>query len=397
MGGLVSVARVDAVLAGLTLPRAVEAVSLEAAVGRVLMQAIVADRDLPPFDRVMMDGYAIRHADLQSGQRFTVRGEALAGAARKTLSDAPLTAMAVMTGAPLPHGADTVVRIEATQRVGGDLVITKPDSIAHGDFVHRRGSDKKSGSLLVEVGQTLRSVEIGIAASAGYADLRVSVRPRLVAIGTGDEMVPVEVVPEAHQIRRSNAAAVMAALGPLPAQVSPPVHLNDCVETETHRLEQAVSCHDVVIISGAVSKGRLDWIPHALDRIGQCLFHGVAQRPGKPMGVWQTESGTVIFALPGNPVSTLVGAHRHLRPWLCKAMGLPCPVQRAVLSTDLSNPSPLTLFCPVRRKADGTAEPVAINNSGDYAALSCSDGFIELPDGQNHWTAGESVAFYPWI
>lgn len=396
MGGLLKVPTVDRLLEGTPLPRRTTRVPLSAAKGAVLAEPLVADRDLPPFDRVMMDGFALRHADLHRGASFLLCGEALAGAPRQSLPETPMAAMAVMTGAPFPEGADTVVKVEATQVNGNRMIVTDPSDVERGDYIHFRASDHKRGDLLVATGRLVRSVEIGIAASAGYADLRIVSRPRVIALGTGDELVPVTTVPQPHQIRRSNAIAVTTALLSLPVDVSDPIHLSDAAQEETGPLTEAIRAHDVVILSGAVSKGRLDWIPSTLDTLGTCCFHGVAQRPGKPMGVWQAGSGAVIFALPGNPVSTLVGLHRYVLPWLRRQCGWPAPAQTVQLANAIEQPLPLTLFCPMRLQADGTAIRVPLNNSGDYAALADSDGFIELPEGQNHWTAGASVAFYPW-
>lgn len=396
MGGLLSVATVDRLLAEISLPRRETRIPLSGAMGAVLAEPLVADRDLPPFDRVMMDGFALRHVDLQSGTLFRICGEAVAGAPRQSLPSSPMAAMAVMTGAPVPEGADTVLKVEATQVDGDRMSITDPTDIARGDFIHVRASDHKRGDLLVAAGRPLRSVEIGIAASAGYADLRVFSRPRVITVGTGDELVPVTDAPLPHQIRRSNAIAACAALKTLPVSVADPIHLSDAARDETGPLVEAIREHDVVILSGAVSKGRLDWIPPTLNTLGACRFHGVAQRPGKPMGIWQSDSGAIIFALPGNPVSTLVGLHRYVLPWLRRQCDWPDLSQTVRLAHAIEQPLPLTLFCPVRLEADGSATRVPLNNSGDYAALAASDGFIELPDGQNHWTAGASVAFYPW-
>ena len=395
MPELKTVAQVDEIFSRLSRALGEETVTLARAHGRVLRQAIRADRDLPPFDRVMMDGYAIRAEDLDKGTRFHLQGTAYAGMPQQVLGPERHAALEVMTGSPLPNGADTVIPVEDTEETGEGFRIREGSRIERGHFIHRRGSDYAKGAELVREGRLLRSVEAGIAASCGYHQVTVARQPAITVFGTGDELVPVESTPAPHQIRRSNATAIQAALASSGFPLVTVDHLSDEIDKESVRLESALREADVVIISGAVSKGKLDWIPGTLDQLGTGHFHGVRQRPGRPMGLWTTETCTV-FALPGNPVSTLVGTHRYVIPFLRARQGLVEPPETVALEEAFAFDRALTLFLPVKRTRAGTVLPRPVNNSGDYARLAETDGFIELPYNENHWTPGTPAPFYPW-
>ena len=369
---------------------------LDGSAGRLLREPVLADRELPPFDRVMMDGFAVRRNDLQRGRSFRLAGSALAGMPRQVLPDEPMSAMEVMTGSPLPIGADTIIPVEETVGGGSGMRISDDFEPLAGQYIHCRGSDQQKGDVLVSPGTILKSTEIGIAASCGYSQLLVSRAPVVSIFGSGNELVPVAEKPEAHQIRQSNVHAVQAALSGLAIELRETGILTDDIEKESARLGEVVASSDIVILSGAVSKGKLDWIPASLDKLGDCLFHGVNQRPGKPMGVWTTESGCMVFALPGNPVSTLVCAHRFVIPYIQEILGVAVPVQTVTLEEPVKFDPPMTLFLPVKRTSGGGVVARPANNSGDYAALASADGFVELGESENNWTAGAEVSFYPW-
>ncbi|MEX0324949.1 MAG: molybdopterin molybdotransferase MoeA, partial [Puniceicoccaceae bacterium] len=380
----------------LVQPLGTEQCPLAEATGKRLSQPVLADRHLPPFDRVMMDGYAVRFADLQTQSVFRISGSAMAGDPQSTLPDEAGQAMEIMTGCPLPKGADTVIPVEDTITEDGMMRLADDANPKQGQFIHRKGSDYPLETELVGKGTILRSVEVGIAASCGYSELVVTKRPRVAVFGTGDELVPVEATPLDHQIRQSNLHALKASLPGGLADIQKEGHLADTGDDGPGQLHEAIAASDIVIISGAVSKGRLDWIPAALDSCGKKVFHGVSQRPGKPMGVWQAESGCLIFALPGNPVSTLVCAHRYILPCLRAINGIPEKQERVTLAEAFQFKKPLTLFLPVKRLDSNSVVPKPINNSGDYAGLAGSDGFIELQKESNHWTAGTEVPLFAW-
>ena len=189
-----------------------ERVRIGCAAGRILWQDISADRDLPPFDRVMMDGYALRSGDLERTREFSVVGTAPAGAPAVSLPETHGACVEVMTGAPLPCGADCIVPVEETEMLADGIRVSHDFEAVHGRYIHPLGSDAKQGTPLVPSGTVLGSPEIGVAASCGAGFLEVSKLPRIAVIATGDELVPVDCIPEAHQIRQSNAYAITAAL-----------------------------------------------------------------------------------------------------------------------------------------------------------------------------------------
>lgn len=378
-----------------TLP--VERVRIEAAAGRVLRQEIRADRDFPPYDRVMMDGFALRSHDLLGGRVFHIAGQAPAGRETAMMPDHPDTCLEVMTGAPLPIGADCIVPVEETTRTGTEEITLAP-SFGHmeGRFIHARGSDAREGDLLLKSGILLGSREIGVAASCGAAWLEVSRKPVISIFSTGDELVPVDETPAPHQIRQSNAHAIRCALE---RAGHPPGHvgtLADDPDAARGVLEERVVASDFVILTGAVSKGSRDFIPGLLDSLGCTrLFHGVAQRPGKPAGCWIGPAGQVVMALPGNPVSALTGLHAFVLPALAVASGLPVPKPRFVIpSGRMDGLSGMTQHLPVTLGTDGRVLAAPTGNSGDFIGLLKSDGFVTLPPRGGISTA---LPFTPWL
>ncbi|GHC00312.1 molybdopterin molybdotransferase MoeA [Cerasicoccus arenae] len=398
MTELISVAEADARIAAIVQLAPAIKCPLSKAAGRVLREDVLADRPLPPFDRVMMDGYAIRYkAIAECGGEFQICGQTFAGEATGKLGAASNAAMEIMTGAPLPLGADTIVPYEDTERNGDVLKLLASDEVELGEFIHRLGSDFAAKSKLVGAGSLLGPVEMGVAASCGYTEVLVSPRPRITVVGTGDELVAVDQTPLPHQIRASNATTLESALALAKYHVGDIDHWPDDAVHGRERLRVVLSRSDVVVIAGAVSKGQRDWIPTALDEVAECIFHGVYQRPGKPMGVWLTSDGRVIFALPGNPVSALVGLHRYVLPYLRQREGgAPKSVPHVSLGQAVSFAPPLTWFLSVRLESDRLAFPMPVNNSGDYARLCGTDGFIELSADCSEWTAGFEAPFYRW-
>ncbi len=376
---------------------ATERCRLENASGRVLRQAITADRPFPAFDRVMMDGYALRSVDWAAGVRsFRVTGSAPAGVEMVTLADESATCVEVMTGAPCPSGADMIIPVEeVTEISAGQVVFASGVKHVAGKFIHRAGSDAAAGQVLLGAGCFLGSREIGVAASCGAGWLEVSCRPQIAVMATGDELVGVDEIPAAHQIRQSNAHSLAAALvghGHSPAFVG---SLTDDVSVARPVMESLLEKHDWLVLTGAVSKGRRDFIPVLLDELGcREIFHGVAQRPGKPAGCWLGASGQVIVALPGNPVSALTGLHTFVLPALEVAAGLRRPEKCRVVLDDASQELPdFTRHLPVVLRADGRAEAAATGNSGDFIGLLASDGFVTLPPRGDMAVA---LSFTPW-
>lgn len=397
MSDLISVAEADARIAAIQDVAPPIRCPLAKAAGRVLREDILADRPLPPFDRVMMDGYALRYQSITDGVReFRVVGQCLAGEVAGQLPSGADVALEIMTGAPLPEGADVIIPYEETEKTAPGIRLREGADIEPGQCIHRLGSDYAPQSKLVPAGSLMGPVEMGVAASCGYAELLVSPNPRIAVVGTGDELVPISETPAPHQIRTSNATAIESALGLARFHVGEMAHWPDDPQAGGGAMQSLLDHCDVVVIAGAVSKGQRDWIPGALDERAEKIFHGVRQRPGKPMGLWRTSSGCTVFALPGNPVSAIVGLHRYVLPYLRKRDGQPAqPPLQVTLAEDIQFVPLLTCFLPVRLEV-GRAIPQRINNSGDYARLVGTQGFVELSADASEWTAGHQAPCFLW-
>jgi molybdopterin molybdotransferase len=374
----------------------VSRVGLAEAVGGILREPVYADRDFPPFHRATMDGIAVAFAALQAGQAtFPVAGTAYAGTPPMRLPD-PKCCLEIMTGAVLPEGADTVIRYEDLQLdegPGGRRATFRllPEKPWHN--VHRRGTDGRQGDLLIPAGTRLGPAETGVAASVGKDTLAVSGPLRVAVVSTGDELVEVDQSPLPHQIRRSNAHMLGAALreaGATPALF----HVPDDKPAVRRTLEGILPHHDCLVLSGGVSMGKSDFVPEVLRELGvEMLFHKVAQRPGKPFWFGRSAEGVAVFAFPGNPVSTFLCCYRYLVPWLRAVLGQPpLPAACAVLDETIRFPPPLTYFVPVRtyQNAQGVvcAKPLPGSGSGDFANLLHADAFLELDAGSDTFPAG---------
>jgi molybdopterin molybdotransferase len=383
-----------------TLPS--ESLPLAQCAGAVLRENIYAERDQPPFDRVAMDGIAIDSSAVR-GERRRLRIQAMqaAGASPLTL-EAPDACIEVMTGAALPAGCDAVIPVEQIQMQNGVAALGSDTRVSPWQNIHRRASDTQQGALLLRSGTRLSAPEVAIAASAGMARVRVSSQPAVVVISTGNELIePGEpVLP--HQIRRSNAYGVAAALRQRGFQRIADDHVRDEAGELQERLKFHLDTHDVLVLSGGVSMGRLDLVPHALEALGvHAVFHRVAQRPGKPLWFGVSQSGAVVFALPGNPVSTLVCLARYVLPALFAAMGQSVGVPEKIALGDAVTVNPaLAFFLPIRIETDELARPWATpcptNGSGDFTALAGTDGFVELPPGPNTYSKGFVSRLYRW-
>lgn len=380
----------------LTLPT--ERVSLDNALGRVLREPVRADRDFPPFDRVAMDGIGIRYADFSSGTlSFSVAGIQRAGQPQQNLTEAG-TCLEVMTGAMLPIGADTVIRYEDITVADGSATITI-EAVQSGQNVHHRATDRRAGEELLSAGTRLGPAELAVAASVGHITLTVTALPRVALISTGDELVDVGDIPLPYQIRRSNTYMLRAALSTLGIQATLH-HIIDDEAVLADRLSTLLTENDVLILSGGVSAGKADFVPEVLAALGvRKAFHKVNQRPGKPLWFGTTSAKTV-FALPGNPVSTVLCTHRYVLPYLRASLGLiPVLPTYAQLTAPVTFHPDITYFLPVQLSSapDGRmlAQPLPGSGSADFANLLDTSGFMELPADRSDFGAGE--AFPVWL
>lgn len=363
---------------------------------RVLKETILADRDFPPFDRVSMDGIAINFKSYQTGSRhFKIEAIQPAGKPALVLKDES-ACIEVMTGAVLPKHCDTVIRYEDVMLENGTALLNV-DTIVKGQNVHAQGSDRKKGDILIRKNTLVSAAEIGVLSTVGKAQVQVAKHPRVIIISTGDELVEVDQVPENHQIRRSNAYTLISLLNNL-GIISHSDHIEDNQTVLREKITGYLETYDVLLLSGAVSKGKFDFLPQILEELGvQKNFHKVAQRPGKPFW-FGVKNSTCIFAFPGNPVSTFIGCLKYFFPWYRKSLRLPYDVQgKAILGEDVKFEPSLTYFLQVKLDVNGglkIAKPIKGNGSGDLANLVEVDGFLELPADKDFFTAGET---YPLI
>jgi molybdopterin molybdotransferase len=400
---MLSVEEATRLVAATIRPLSIEYLSLPLAAGRVLREALYADRDFPPFNRVAMDGIALSYAALVQGQtEFLIERTQFAGQAPEPLQD-PTAAVEIMTGASLPAGADTVIRYEdltiRTDATGLRYAKVEVGAPRAGHNVHAQAADRRQGDLLLPVGTLLGPAEVAVAATVGAATVAVTRRPRVAVVSTGDELVPITEQPEPHQIRRSNGLMLQVAAQEAGAETAS-FHFNDDPEALRLGLPDLLENYDAVMLSGGVSKGKADFLPETLRGLGvEQVFHEVQQRPGKPFWFGQQPGGAVVFALPGNPVSTFVNFYRYARPWLLAVQqpagteaarpGGPVPV---VLAQEVQFKPRLTHFLLVSLEhgPDGRllAYPERAGGSGDQASLLPSHAFVELPPEQELFPIG---------
>jgi molybdopterin molybdotransferase len=380
----------------------IESLPLAQCAGSVLRESIYAERDSPPFDRVAMDGIALDSRAMAAGARsLHLQGTQAAGDPPLTLAS-PTSCIEVMTGAVLPVGCDCVIPVEDLETRPGERVPAASARAAPWANVHRRGCDTRQGALLLAAGARLHGPEIAIVASAGMARVRVSSQPMLAVISTGNELVePGEPVLD-HQVRRSNAYAIVTTLREHGFQRVADDHIRDDAGALRERLRFHLETHDVLVLSGGVSMGRFDLVPEVLEELGvRAVFHKVAQRPGKPLWFGVAPSGATVFGLPGRPVSALVCLGRYVLPALFTSLGLsPPPPERLALGAPVHIGAPLTHFLPVRIEQDDSgrpwAMPVATNSSEHFTALAGTVGFVELPPGPNAYQKGFVTRLYRW-
>lgn len=376
-----------------------EKVSLDQVAGRILRQTVLADRDQPPFNRVAMDGICIDYAAYAAGQRFfPVAWLQAAGQSPRPLTDAS-QCIEIMTGAALPAGATTVIRYEDLRAENGGFHL--PEGIRDSNNIHYQGKDLLEGAVLASPGRRISMAEIGMLATCGYSEVEVSALPRTAIIATGNELVSVDTQPLPHQIRRSNLYKLREMLSTLGIQ-STLHHLPDEQDALRESLSQIVKENQLVILSGGVSKGKLDYVPGILAELGvEKLFHKVAQRPGKPL--WTGRLGnTMVFGLPGNPISGVNCMTGLVMPFLRQRLGMKAEAPSfAVLTEPVTFKPALTLFQLVSLHSDPAsgrlmATPTPHAGSGDAASLLRSDAFLEMPAERMEFAAGEIFRVLRW-
>jgi len=380
----------------------IESVALDKAAGRVLRQVVSAERDQPPFDRVTMDGIAIRFASFASGNRqFSIQGTQHAGDPVQMLQG-DQNCIEIMTGGVLPEGSDCVIPVERISVVENVATIEGSYQVKAGQFVHPRGSDHGVGHDVLHPGVIISPMDIAIIASCGLDKVDVGRGPDIHVISTGNELVPPGQPVAAHQIRLSNGPALVAMLNGQGFDNSSHDHLADDVAVLEQGLGRHLGTANVLILSGGVSMGKADFVPQVLQKLGvEVVFHKISQRPGKPMWFGIGPEKQAVFALPGNPVSSLVCCRQYVLPALLKASAREiAPAQHAVLAEDVNFGTDLTCFLPVRTRSldNGSihATPVPTNTSGDFASLGGTDGYVELRREDSEFPAGSVVPLHLW-
>lgn len=383
----------DVIMSHLPAP-APEKVTLMKSLGLVLAEDVVADMDMPPWDKAAMDGYAVRSADLGAPAELVVAGEVPAGKVAERKLEAG-QAMKIMTGAPIPEGADAVVPVEKT--TGAGAAVRVHEAVQAGANVCRKAEDIRAGQVLIKAGSVVRAQEIGIMASVGVHAPKVFRRPTVAILTTGDELVEVEKKPQGGQIRNSNAYSIAAQI----AQIGVPYAylgiVPDVREKLAERLDQAMKAADVVILTGGVSAGEYDLVEDVMKSKGiEIIFERVAIKPGRPM-VFAKSPDKLLFGLPGNPVSTFVTFEVFLRPALGRMMGnrlFDRPVVEAELSMNFGKPQPREQYVPARLtfvKDRYVVAPLDSHGSADLQAVTKANSLLVIGTGEGPYHAGQRV------
>ena len=374
-------------------------VPLADALGRVLRQDVISDLDMPPFDRARMDGYAVRSVDIAAATpdkpaRLKEIGEAVAGQAFNGFLGVG-EAVRIMTGAPVPPGADAVQKIEVINANHGLVEIQAPTK--PGQNITPRGVEVKAGNLVLPAGAIISPAAAAVLASFGYAMVEVAHRPSLVLLSTGDELVEVWEKPQAAQIRNSNTFSLAGYAQAAGAEVlSAGIVRDDFTQTKL-AIAEAAAMADVVMLSGGVSMGDYDLVKPALKELGAEIFvEKVAMHPGKPT-VFAKLGETLIFGLPGNPVSVAVSFHIFARPALLKMQGatdIHLPRVLAYAASHVKGAPPRRSHQPARlaiRNGRAEAEPLKWAGSSDVVAFMQADALIVVPEDRKGYEAGELV------
>jgi molybdenum cofactor synthesis domain-containing protein len=377
--------------------------ALADAFGQVLAEPVVVDRDLPPADRSAMDGFAVRAADLAKPPVvLSVVGEVAAGSA----SEPPIaagTCARIFTGANVPPGADTVVKVEDTLAHGTDQV-TFTTAERMGANILRKGENARQGSVLVPAGVVLGAAHLAGCAAAGYAEVRVLRKPRVAVITTGRELLDPSAKPSPYQERDSNQILIAASLSAAGFSVARAERVSDERAAVVESLRAALASADAVVLSGGVSVGAYDFVPAAVGDVGaRTLVHGVSIKPGKPFLFALAPGGRPIFGLPGNPLSAMVGLHEFVLPALRRMSGVDeaaCrPLVRARLrETVQGKPGRQRhVLATLTWTAQGAeVSVVPSQSSADVVAATRADGYIVAPADARTLDAGMVVDFRPW-
>jgi molybdopterin molybdotransferase len=374
--------------------REVERVELLDSVGRVLAADVLADRDQPPFDRATRDGFAVRAGEWAGGKRLRVVGQVRAGEAWGGEALAGGEAVAIMTGAPVPEGADAVAMVEHAEQGGDQVWVSAGRGLSAGENIVSRGSEARRGDVVLAAGTAIGAAEIAEAASCGLPEVSVRERPMVGIVATGDELVELDEVPNERQIRNSNSYALAAMVSAAGGDARRLEIARDTCEDVRARIVAGRKC-GFLLLSGGVSAGKYDLVEEVLAEFGaEFFFTGVKMQPGRPVVFGRLpardgERECYFFGLPGNPVSTQVTFHCFVEPMLramCGAGASGPKFVQATLAEDVRGKAGLTRFLPALLRHDLERPEVRLvgwQGSGDLAANARANCYAVLPDGRD--------------
>ncbi len=377
-----------------------ESVALAAARGRVLAEDVIADSDLPPFDRAQMDGYAVRAADTTHAPvRLRLTGEAAAGRGWQGMLQAG-AAVRIMTGAPVPAGADSVQQVEVTRELAGGALVEIGKATQPGQFITPRATEIKQGEIVLHEGATINAAMMAALASFGYARVLVGARPRVCVLATGTELVAVNAQPGPDQIRDSNTYSLCAYAEAAGADVEQLPFAGDDPALLQRMIADAAERADALILSGGVSMGLYDFTKPALHALGaKIFFERVSLRPGKPT-VFARLGRTLVFGLPGNPVSVSVTFNLFARTALRAMQGASDAAlveEHAVLGRAVKGALERASYLPAQLRTDEAgrlvAEPLRWGGSSDFVAFTRADALVIVDAGSKLIDAGAVVRF----
>jgi molybdopterin molybdotransferase len=387
------------------LPR-MENVSLEASRRRVLAEEVRADRDQPPFDRSTRDGFAVRTADAVTGRELQIAAKVRAGEIWSGETVQEGAAVEIMTGAPVPDGADAIVMVEHVERDGRTIRLTAGRSWRAGENIVPRGAEARAGERLLAVGTELGAAEIAVAASCGRAELAVFTKPQVAIVATGDELVEVGETPEAWQIRNSNGYAIRALVEEAGGAGERLKTARDLREDIWARVAEARTA-DLMVLSGGVSMGEYDLVEEVLAEFdAEFLFTGVRMQPGRPVVFGRLPQRSLgrgagtecyFFGLPGNPVSTQVTFHCFVEPMLRALCGAGVTKPRfvkAILAQEVAGNAALTRVLPARLTPERERPEVRLvpwQGSGDLSANARANCYVVLPPEVARFNAGDVI------
>ena len=364
-----------------------EQIALPNALGRVLAEDVVSDSDLPPFDRSQMDGYAVRADDLESAPvTLRIVGESAAG--RGWHNDLKQgEAVRIMTGAPVPSGADSVQQVELTHELRDGTVVEFLESVTEGKSIVKRGAEVKAGEVVLQAGTTVNATMMAVLAAFGYANVRVARKPRVAVLATGTELVAVDQKPGQDQIRDSNNYSISAYAELAGATVERMPLTGDETSLLRDQIAAASENCDLIVTSGGVSMGVYDLTKAALKELGaEIFFERVALRPGKPTVFARLPSGTLMFGLPGNPVSVSVTFNLFTRTALLAMQGNVDPVlkrETAALARSVKGTTDRESYLPVQLTTNDDGQLIAFplkwGGSSDFVAFALTTALAVVP------------------